>query len=94
MLFRSTGAATTDLIVACHDTGSTLYRVTSTGGTYTASVLLHTALTLGSIQVGDVTGDGIDDVVALEGASGTESLVVFAQCSSRNASSCTAGEGK
>ncbi|HEX7701265.1 MAG TPA: hypothetical protein VF403_11095, partial [Kofleriaceae bacterium] len=87
------GAATTDLIVACHDTGSTLYRVTSTGGTYTATELLHTALTLGSIQVGDVTGDGIDDVVALEGASGTESLVVFAQCSSRNASSCT-GESR
>ncbi|MEO8843140.1 MAG: hypothetical protein ABI591_29280 [Kofleriaceae bacterium] len=92
----ATAAATTDLIIACHDTatvGSTLYRVTSTGGTYTATELLHTTLALGSIQVGDVTGDGIDDVVALEGASGTESLVVFAQCSSRNASSCT-GESR
>ena len=90
----ATGAAPADLIVACHDTGSTLYRVTKSGDTYTADVLLHTASTLTSIQVGDVTGDGIDDVVALEGASGTESLVVFAQCSSRNAASCTPGEGR
>ena len=44
-----------------------------------------------SIQVGDVTGDGVDDLVALVGDSGAESLVVFAQCTSRDAASC-AGE--
>ena len=48
-------------------------------------MLLHTSTALTSIQVGDVTGDGVDDIVALEGAAGTQSLVVFAQCTSRNA---------
>jgi len=87
------GAAAADLVVACKDAGATLYRVTAQDGAYTAEVLLHTATPLTSIEVGDVTGDGIDDVVALEGASGTEALVVFAQCTSRDAASCT-GESR
>ena len=88
------GAAPEDLVVACHEGGgSTLYRVALRDGAYTADVLLHTASSLGSIEIGDVTGDGVDDVVALEGASGTESLVVYAQCTSRDAASCT-GESR
>ncbi|HET9988868.1 MAG TPA: hypothetical protein VFQ65_10110, partial [Kofleriaceae bacterium] len=90
----STGAAPADLIVACKDTGSTLYRVfAQSGGGFGAEVLFHSMTAVTSIQIGDVTGDGVDDVVGLEGASGTESLVVFAQCTSRNASSCT-GESR
>jgi len=89
----SAAAAPSDLIVACKDTGTTLYRVSSSAGMYSAEVLLHTSTALGSIEVGDVTGDGVDDIVALEGAAGTQSLVVFAQCTSRNASSCT-GESR
>jgi hypothetical protein len=86
-------SAPPDLVVACKDTGTTLYRVTAGAGGYTADVLLHTSTALTSIQAGDVTGDGVDDIVALEGAAGTQSLVVFAQCTSRNASSCT-GESR
>lgn len=90
----STAAAPSDLIVACKDMGSTLYRVfAQSGGGYGAEVLFHSMTAVTSIQVGDVTGDGVDDIVALEGASGTESLVVFAQCTSRNAASCT-GESR
>ena len=89
----ASAAAPPDLVVACKDTGTTLYRVTAQAGGYTADVLLHTSTALSSIQVGDVTGDGVDDIVALEGAAGTQSLVVFAQCTSRNASSCT-GESR
>ena len=89
----SSAAAPADLIVACKGSGTTLYRVSAGAGGYTADVLLHTSTVLGSIQVGDVTGDGIDDIVALEGAAGTQSLVVFSQCTSRNASSCT-GESR
>lgn len=89
----ATGAAAADLVVACKDAGTTLYRVTWRDGAYASDELLHTATQLTSIEVGDVTGDGVDDVVGLEGASGTEALVVFAQCTSRDAASCT-GESR
>jgi hypothetical protein len=90
----STGAAAADLIVACRGTGTTLYRVfAQSGGGYGAEELFHSMTAVTSIEVGDVTGDGVDDLVALEGASGTESLVVFAQCTSRDAASCT-GESR
>ncbi len=85
----ATPSVASELVVACHEgTGTTLYRVAATTSGYSADVLLHTPAVLGSIQVGDVTGDGVDDVVALTGTRGTEALVVFAQCSSRDASRC------
>jgi hypothetical protein len=86
----ATPTAAVDLIVAClEDAGTTLYRVSASAQGFSAEALLHTPTVLGSIQVGDVTGDGIDDVVGLTGTSGTEALVVFAQCSSRDVASCT-----
>jgi hypothetical protein len=90
----STEATTPDLIVACRDGGSvTLYRVTFANATYGAEVLLKTMSAVTSIQIGDVTGDGVDDLVALIGASGAESLAVFRQCTSRDATSCV-GESR
>jgi hypothetical protein len=90
----SAAASSPDLIVACHDTGGvTLYRVTFANAAYTAEVLLQTTSDVTSIELGDVTGDGVDDVVALVGASGAESLAVFRQCTSRDAASCV-GESK
>jgi hypothetical protein len=45
---------------------------------------------LRAIRTGDVTGDGVDDVVALQGAAGSSSLVVYRQCTSRDAAGCSA----
>ena len=77
-----------DLLVLCRDTGSTLYRVTKTADDYAVTALTHIAGALGAIQVGDVTGDGVDDVIGLEGEAGGRSLVVFPQCTSRDSATC------
>jgi hypothetical protein len=82
-----------DLVVICRDAGSSLYRVHRGEAGLEISVLARTQARLGAVRIGDVTGDGIDDVVALEGDSGAQSLVVFAQCSSRNLAACARGSG-
>ena len=46
---------------------------------------------LDAIRVGDVTGDGVDDVAAIAVDHGSETLEVFRQCSSRDAAVCTGG---
>jgi hypothetical protein len=43
---------------------------------------------LRSLRVADVTGDGIDDVIAVQGDQNSSALVVFAQCTSRNRDAC------
>ncbi|HEY4181998.1 MAG TPA: VCBS repeat-containing protein [Kofleriaceae bacterium] len=84
-----------DLVVACHEeaadgtVGSVLYRV-SADGSYTP--LARTSTRIGAIRIGDVTGDGVEDVVAVEGDQGVQTLVVFPQCSSRNARACGGGK--
>jgi hypothetical protein len=70
-------AAGSDLVVLCDDG---LYRVG--GGT---TELLARGTDLRGIRVGDVTGDGVDDIVALQGDAG---IVVFRQCTSKNLDSC------
>lgn len=86
-------ADTQDLVVVCRDDGSSLYRVHRGDVGLEVSVLTRTQTKIGAIRVGDVTGDGLDDVVAIEGDSGAQSLVVFAQCSSRNLAACSRGKG-
>lgn len=73
-----------DLVVLCDDNGSTLYRVRRDASGLSIDPLAHTASSLAAIRVGDVTGDGVADVVALEGAPGAQSLIVYPQCSSRD----------
>lgn len=76
------------LIVLCHDTNGTslLARVASGTATIVASGLPD----LRQIVVGDVTGDGIDDIVAIRGDSDNRSITVLVQCSSRDLA-CQAG---
>lgn len=80
----TTPAAAADVIVLCHGGGNTLHRVYRDAGGYHDEVLAHSTSALSQIQIGDVTGDGLDDVVALDGDAGSHSLVVFPQCSSRD----------
>ncbi|MEO8702528.1 MAG: VCBS repeat-containing protein [Kofleriaceae bacterium] len=82
-------AARGDLVVLCNDgAGATsLYRVSHGSGAYVATLLAH-SVGLNAVRVGDVTGDGVDDVIAVQGTGGSRSLIVFPQCGSRDASSC------
>ncbi len=83
----------TDLIALCHDaTGAgALVRIADTAGTFTATVLATGLGDLRVLALGDVTGDGIDDVVALQGDSGSRSMTVLVQCSSHDLACQAAG---
>lgn len=85
----TTPAATaTDLVALCHAGGdSVIYRIHDG----TSDVLLRTSRDLRGIRVGDITGDGLDDIVAIAGAQGDQSLVAFPQCSSRTLATCQLG---
>ncbi len=77
-----------DLVVLCRTgTQTSLYRVRKSGD-YTVDELRAHATGMRSIRVGDVTGDGLDDVVATVGTTGTQSVLTFAQCSSRQLGGC------
>jgi hypothetical protein len=80
-----------DLVVLCQDGGSTLYRVRRTPAGFAVEPLVHTTSPLAAIRVGDVTGDGLADIVGLEGVVGARSLVVYPQCSSRELERCRPG---
>ncbi len=80
-------ATATDLVAACRgDDGTGLYRVhrdAAAGG----AVVDRLALSGGQvvqIRAGDVTGDGLDDLVLVEGEPGAQSLLVYPQCGSRD----------
>jgi hypothetical protein len=83
------GTGADDLVVLCHEGASvtSLYRVTRAGAGYTATPLAQ-GVGLRGIRVADVTGDGVDDVIAVAGSGGGQSIMVFAQCSSRDLETC------
>jgi hypothetical protein len=89
--FTDTTTATTagtDLVALCHAGGeSIIYRVHDG----TADVLLRTPRDLRALRAGDITGDGLDDLVAIAGGQGDQSLVAFPQCSSRTLATCQLG---
>ena len=94
--YRDPTTATTpgsDLVALCHDDGATLYRIHHESDGYHADVLTHSTSPLASLRVGDVNGDGIDDVIAVSGERGAQSLLVFPQCSSRTLATCQLGAG-
>jgi hypothetical protein len=75
-----------DLVVACHGDGTSLFRVSHDG---VVERLANTTAPVRAIRTGDVTGDKVDDVLLLEGDAAT-SLVVYPQCTSRDAMACRA----
>ncbi len=77
-----------DLIVLCRaGLETSLFRITREGD-YVVRPLGAQLLGMRAIRVDDVTGDGLDDVVAVVGNGGSQSLVVFSQCSSRELGAC------
>jgi hypothetical protein len=75
------------LVVLCRNAStSTLFRVTKSGAL--AATELAQGVALRSLRVADVTGDGVDDVVAVQGDGSASALVVFPQCTTRDLGSC------
>jgi hypothetical protein len=74
------------LLVLCHDSGAaaSIARVVWTGSAYEATLVASNLGPLREIKVGDINGDGVDDVVAIRGDAEARSLTVFAQCESRD----------
>lgn len=81
-----------DLIAACQTPGGRfVYRLSRFDGLTQITELF--ALGAGDeIEVGDVNGDAIDDIVVLERGATESTLHVYTQCTSRNASDCEQAE--
>lgn len=80
-------AASFGLVVACYPTGATtasLYRVAKVDGAYTSELLAPAVGPIRALEVGDVTGDRVEDVIGLVGGFGAESMIVFPQCTTRD----------
>lgn len=75
---------TQSLAVAC---GDAIYRVDRADGQLVAATLATARAPLRSVRAGDVTGDGVDDLVAL---TTSDALLVIRQCTSRDPETCAA----
>ena len=83
------------LIVLCRGGGvSMLERVVLGSGEPEITELSRVPGGLEALRVGDVTGDGLDDIAALANDHGAETLEVFRHCSSRDVSVCRGGGGQ
>jgi hypothetical protein len=87
----SVATAAEDLIVLCRDSGTTLYRVSNGADGVHVDVFARLRGSLSSLEVGDVTGDRIPDILGIEGEAGARSLVVFPQCTNRD-TACVGAE--
>jgi hypothetical protein len=88
-------ATRAELIVLCRGAGSSmLARVVLGTGDPEVAELSRVPGVLDALRVGDVTGDGLDDIAAIASDHGAETLVVFRQCSSRDVSVCRGGGGQ
>lgn len=89
----SAANASADLAVLCRGDGTSLFRVGRGADGTTVERLATTGAELRALRAGDVTGDHVDDLVLLEGDTVT-SLVVFPQCTSREAATCRGASEK
>lgn len=82
---------TPDLIVLCHHQNQvdTLYRVSLDLAIVQRLIDVPPS---DALQVGDVTGDGLDDIITLARGSAVPLLRIFPQCSSRETTGCRGGE--
>jgi hypothetical protein len=87
----TTATSRADIAVLCRGEGSSLFRVQRTASGTIVDRLATTGAELYALRAGDVTGDRVDDLVLLEGRSVT-SLVVYPQCTSREARTCRGEE--
>jgi hypothetical protein len=62
----------------------------SAGNASLSATELAQGVSLRSLRVADVTGDGVHDVVAVQGDGSASALVVYPQCTTRDAASCSA----
>lgn len=76
------------LALVCYAGGTAgVYRMTrDAGGTFHGELVFGGLTAARGLELGDVTGDGVDDAIVLVGGPGAESLVVFPQCTSTEAS--------
>jgi hypothetical protein len=93
----TTPNAAHDLVVACRAGTTELFRVQRSGGSNVIDHLATIGTRVTTLRAGDVTGDGVDDLVMIEGESAS-SLLVYPQCTSRDvgcvtATSTSAGTG-
>jgi hypothetical protein len=82
---------TPDLIVLCHHMNQvdTLYRVSTDLAIVQRLIDVPPS---DALQIGDVTGDGLDDIITLARGSAVPLLRIFPQCSSRELTGCRGGE--
>jgi hypothetical protein len=78
-----------DLAVACRGEGTSIFRVHRGSEGLIVDRLATTGAEISAIRAGDVTGDQIEDLLLLEGTAAT-TLIVYPQCTSRDAASCHA----
>ncbi len=76
-------AADTGIAVLCYaGTTAELFHLTRDGGGDHVALVSANLGAMRAIALADVTGDGVDDLIGLQGGPGAESLVIYAQCTS------------
>jgi hypothetical protein len=86
----SAADAALELVALCHSaSGTALFRVAADAGT--AERIAVAPGPASGLEIGDVTGDGLDDVVVLLGDEATEAVAVVRQCDTREGRLCAGG---
>lgn len=78
-----------DLLVVCglQPDARAVYRISRFADRSTVTMLFDVA-TASDIEVGDINGDGIDDIVVIDRADTGATATVYVQCTSRNTDQC------
>lgn len=79
----SQGSASADVIVACRGEGTLLFRIHGTSDGRVVERVATVPAPVTALRGGDVTGDGVDDLILLGGET-VSTLIVYPQCTSRD----------